>query len=228
MLAPLSGMRSEQEAIDIFEAAGVPAVKRRRLPADRLASIGSALSGLRFPVVAKVSSADIPHKSEYGGVKLHLDSVEAVCAAINEIAASIAIRAPAARIDGYLIQEQRLGLQEAILGLKRDPAIGPVVTLGMGGVLAEIYADIVVKRAPVTQSEAMEMIDSVRGFATLRGYRGRPTGDIPALAKAVADFSQLGAYDRIAEAEINPLMVGAAGEGVWAVDGRRVLNGGQA
>jgi hypothetical protein len=200
-------------------------VSRRYLAADRLTDIDAMLSGVRFPVVAKVSSPDIPHKTEYGGVWLGLDSIEAVRAAIGEIRTSVMLKAPAARIDGYLIQQQRPGIQEAILGLRRDPAIGPIVTLGMGGVLAEIYADVTVRRAPVTLEEAAEMIEAVRGFATLRGYRGRPKGDIAALAKAVADFSKLGAYDRIDEAEINPLMIGKAGEGVWAADGLLVLKG---
>jgi hypothetical protein len=139
--------------------------------------------------------------------------------AIVTIGAAVARKAPAARIDGFLVQEQKTGVQEVILGLRRDPAIGALVTLGVGGLLTELYADVTTRRAPVTADEAARMIDDVRGLAVARGYRGRPKGDLAALARAVAAFSQLGAYPGIEEAEINPVIVGRDGEGVWAVDG---------
>ena len=117
------------------------------------------------------------------------------------------------------------GLAETILGFKRDPEVGPIVMIGLGGVLAEIYRDVAIRLAPVDRKEALEMIAEVRGLAPVRGYRNLPPGDCPALADAIAAFSQLAAVSSpvIDEAEINPLIVKAEGAGVAAVDGLIVL-----
>jgi hypothetical protein len=111
------------------------------------------------------------------------------------------------------------GLAELILGFKRDPQVGPVVILGIGGVLAEIYKDFAVRLAPVTDADAHAMIQEVKGLAVIRGYRGLPMGDCNALARAVSAFSQLTHVVGTVEAEVNPLLVKAEGEGVVAVDG---------
>ena len=113
------------------------------------------------------------------------------------------------------------GPGEALLGLHRDPEVGSVVVLGAGGVLAEVYRDVAVRPAPVDLDTAREMVAEVRGFAPLRGYRGLLRGDLGALAAAVAAFSQLArtVSPRVAEAEINPLVVLPEGQGVIAVDG---------
>ncbi|MFM9971426.1 MAG: acetate--CoA ligase family protein, partial [Burkholderiales bacterium] len=110
-------------------------------------------------------------------------------------------------------------LAEIILGFKRDPQVGPVVVLGIGGVLAEIYKDFTARLAPVSVEDAAKMIAEVKGLATIRGYRGMPRGDCAALAQTVSAFSQLAFIDSIAEAEINPLIVKNEGAGVVAVDG---------
>jgi hypothetical protein len=111
------------------------------------------------------------------------------------------------------------GLAELILGYKRDPQVGPVVVLGVGGVLAEIYKDFAVRLAPVSVSDARAMIEEVKGLALIRGYRGMPKGDLDALAKAVSSLSQIAHIEDVTEAEINPLIVKHEGEGVVAVDG---------
>ena len=105
------------------------------------------------------------------------------------------------------------------LGYKRDAQVGPVVVLGIGGVLAEIYKDFAVRLAPVSVDQARTMIDEVKGLAVIRGYRGMPKGDLDALAKAVAALSQIAHIEDVQEAEINPLIVKREGEGVIAVDG---------
>jgi hypothetical protein len=109
------------------------------------------------------------------------------------------------------------GLAEVILGFRRDPQIGPVVVLGIGGVLAEIYQDYSVRVAPVGLVEARAMIDEVRGLAVIRGFRGLPMGDVTALCDAVVAMSQL-AFLEVAEAEINPLIVRGEGQGIVGVD----------
>jgi len=128
-------------------------------------------------------------------------------------------------MNGILVQRMEKGAAEAILGYRRDPQVGPVVVLGVGGVLAEIYRDFAVRIAPVSVEEASRMVEEVKGLAVIRGYRGLPRGDTAALAQAVAAFSQLAALEpRVAEAEINPLIVKGEGAGVVAVDGLLVLS----
>ena len=126
-------------------------------------------------------------------------------------------------MNGVLVQHMEKGLAEVILGYKRDPQVGPVVMLGAGGVLAEIYRDLALRLAPVTEEEAARMIEEVKGLAVIRGYRGLPRGDTAALARAVSAFSGLAHLERVAEAEVNPLVVKPEGEGVVAVDGLLVL-----
>ena len=111
------------------------------------------------------------------------------------------------------------GLAEVIVGYKCDPAAGPFVMVGAGGVLAELYDDTSVRVAPVSPDVAREMIEEVVGLAPIRGYRGLPRGDLESLSEAIVAFSTFASDVRIAEAEINPLVVGAEGEGVVAADG---------
>lgn len=209
---------NEQEACRVFSALGVPAA-----PSAVITSPEQAVE-LDFPVVAKILSPDIPHKTDAGGVVVNIASSGELAMAAAGIIARVHGRHPAARIEGVLVQRMEKGLAEVILGYRRDPQVGPVVVLGVGGVLAEIYRDIAVRLAPVTVEEASRMIGEVKGLAAIRGYRGLPRGDTAALAQAVAAFSQLSHLEpRVAEAEINPLIVKREGEGVVAVDGLLVL-----
>jgi hypothetical protein len=170
-------------------------------------------------LVVKLVSADLPHKTEAGAVTLGVYEPSDISRAVAAMLRSARQYRPDARIDQILVQEQVAPIQEAIIGFKREPAIGPLVTLGVGGIFAEIYDDIVVRRAPVCVDEAREMIADVRGFRISAGYRGRPKGDLDALAAAVAAFSRLAALDRVLEAEINPVAIRPEGDGVVAVDG---------
>jgi acyl-CoA synthetase (NDP forming) len=174
-----------------------------------------------FPVVAKILSADILHKTDAGGVVLNIANAQELAAAARQILERVKTRHPQAKIKGILVQRMERGLAEVIVGFRRDPQVGPVVVLGIGGVLAEIYKDIAIRPAPVSIADARAMVDAVRGLAVIRGYRGLPRGDCEALARAVAAMSQLAALAErpIAEAEINPLIVKREGEGVAAVDG---------
>ncbi|MGZ5093789.1 MAG: acetate--CoA ligase family protein, partial [Burkholderiales bacterium] len=172
-----------------------------------------------YPVVAKILSPDILHKTDAGGVVLNIGDAEALQSAALDIVTRVRSKHPQAKIEGILVQRMEKGLAELILGYKRDPQVGPVVVLGIGGVLAEIYHDFAVRLAPVSVEGAASMIDEVKGLAVIRGYRGMPRGDLAALARAVSAFSQIAFIDSVAEAEINPLMVKREGEGVVAVDG---------
>jgi hypothetical protein len=124
----------------------------------------------------------------------------------------------AARTTGFIAQPMARGVAEAILGYRRDPLVGPVVALGAGGVLAEIFCDVVLRMAPVTEAEAFAMIDTVKSLAPARGFRNLPKGDLAALARAIENFSHLAALPEVAEAEINPLIVLPEGQGVVMAD----------
>lgn len=220
LLAAATGKQlNEHAACGVFAALGVPVAATRVIQQP-----GEAVD-LAFPVVAKILSPDILHKTEAGGVAIGLGSAAQLREAAEQIVRRVKAARPQARIEGILVQEMKRGRAEVILGYQRDPQVGPVVVLGVGGTLAEIYRDVCVRLAPVSVAEAGEMIDAVKGLAAIRGYRGQPKGDLAALAAAVAAFSQLACIEgrTVAEAEINPLIVGEEGAGVAAVDGLIVL-----
>ncbi|MBV8652602.1 MAG: acetate--CoA ligase family protein [Alphaproteobacteria bacterium] len=200
----------------LFQALGVPCAPSVVLNPDDLPPGDLPFP---YPVVAKILCPDILHKSEVGGVLLDITSAEALRDKATAMVATLRDRVPEARLAGLLVQPMLRGLAEALVGFTRDAQVGPIVTVGMGGVLAELYRDVAVRLAPVSRIEAAAMIEEVRGLASIRGFRNLPRGDVAALAEAVARFSQLAALEapRVAEAEINPLIVMA--NGVVAVDG---------
>lgn len=218
-LAAIAGREPDPaEAAALFGALGLPIVADVTLPSDEVELARADLSAIAFPVVAKVLSADIAHKTEVGGVVVGIDGPEALRAACARIGASVRAARPHAAIAGIQVQPMVRGLAEALLGYRRDPTVGPLVTLGAGGVLAELHRDISIRLAPVGIEDAREMIAEVRGLAPIRGYRNLPEGDVEALAEAVVAFSNLAALGEVAEAEINPLLVRESGRGVVAVD----------
>lgn len=161
------------------------------------------------PVALKILSPDIPHKTEAGGVRLHLQGEEAVRDAFADIIANARAWAPDARIEGVLVQEMVPGGQEMLLGLTRDITFGPVLTIGFGGTLVEVLRDVTFRLPPVTAAEATEALESLRLAPLLHGHRGAPPCDIPALADAIARFSWLATDlgDMIEEIDVNPIAV---------------------
>ena len=207
---------SELDAAAVFAAIGVPMA-----PTAILNDPSAALdTDMTFPVAAKVLSPDLPHKTEAGAVALNISDRAALKDQAQIIWDAAHAHAPDARLEGILVQPMVSGLAEVLVGYRRDPETGPVVVLGIGGVLAEVYGDATVRPAPVDTATAREMINEVRGLAPIRGYRNMPKGDLDALAGVVAAVSRLAAIERpcILEAEINPLCVAKAGAGVLAVD----------
>jgi hypothetical protein len=176
-----------------------------------------AARDLGFPVVLKVDSPDIAHKTEAGGVRLNLRSAQEVEAAGAAALAAVARHAPEARIDGLLVQRQLRGT-EILIGSKRDPQFGPLVAVGFGGVLAEVVADVVLRPAPVAIDHARAMIDELRCRAVLDGVRDLPRVDVERLAEAVARVSELAAAhaDQIAEIDLNPVI--CSGDQIVAAD----------
>jgi len=167
-----------------------------------------------YPVAVKALSADIPHKTEAGGVELNIRDGNELTAALARICKNVG--PSLARV---MVQPMVTGLSEVLVGYRVDRDVGPLIMLAAGGVLAEIYRDRSLRLAPVDLATAREMIDEVRGLAALKGYRNRPAGDLDALAQTIVALSQLAVMDdAVAEAEINPLIVHARGQGVTAVD----------
>ena len=200
------GRLNEMEACDIFAALGItPPGAQIVQHWDEVAIAG--------PVAVKALSPDIAHKTEAGLVFLNVSAGD-----LAGTFARLRDRMPAsARLEGILVSPMHVGLAELILGFRRDPEVGPVVMLGMGGVLAEIRRSVAVRLAPVSLAEALAMIDEVPELQLLTGYRNLPRGDVQALARAVRDMSLLALAPDVTEAEINPLIVKA--EGCVAVDG---------
>ena len=171
-----------------------------------------------YPVAVKVLCAEIAHKTDAGGVALDVADGEALLAAIQKIAATVAERSPGTRIARVLVQPMVSGLGEVLLGYRVDRDVGALIMVAAGGVLTEIARDRSLRVAPVDLATAHEMVAEVRSLTALAGYRGRPAGDLEALAHAIVALSQLAGDASIAEAEINPLIVRPAGAGVVAVD----------
>ena len=213
LAAANSKQLNEFDACRVFGALGVTQA------ATAVIKSPDEAANVQYPVVAKILSPDIAHKTDAGGVVLNIADAAALKSAARDILDRVGQKHPQAKLNGILVQRMERGLAEIILGFKRDPQVGPVVVLGIGGVLAEIYKDFAARLAPVSVEDAAKMIEQVKGLAPIRGYRGMTKGDCAALAKTVSDFSQLAYIDSIAEAEINPLIVKREGEGVVAVDG---------
>ena len=165
-----------------------------------------------YPVALKVLSSAITHKSDIGGVTLGIPDAPALVAAI----AAMRTRLP--QVGRVLVQPMIGGIGEVLIGYRHDPDIGPLVLVATGGIYTEIYRDRSLRLAPVDADTAHEMIAELQGLRLLTGYRGKPAGDIAAMAQAVAALSRLAAEPAVIEAEVNPLVVRAQGEGVVAVD----------
>lgn len=171
-----------------------------------------------YPVVAKVLDADIPHKSDAGGVVVGIKGPEELVQAMRDIQANVAQNLPGHAVSRVLVQRMCAGVGEVLIGIRRDPQIGAIVVLAAGGIFTEIYRDSVMRMAPVDLPTAVEMIGALKATQILDGARGRPKGDLAALAQAVVAVSNLATDPDIIEAEINPLMVLPQGKGVAAVD----------
>lgn len=214
---------NERESLELFRQLGISSPTATVLEARAGYKPRSATGFPPFPVVAKLLSRDLPHKTEAGAVITGIRSHAELGNAMEKMLATARQFAPDAKIEGVLVQAQHTAYAEVLVGLRRDPAVGPVVTVGLGGILAELYRDVAIRLAPVANDDTRAMIEEVRGLATIRGYRGKPKGDLAALAETIAQLSELAVYDRVMEAEINPLFVGAEGGGAIAVDGLVVL-----
>ncbi|MHC4481286.1 MAG: acetate--CoA ligase alpha subunit [Planctomycetota bacterium] len=213
---------AEREARQIAAACGIP------LPASTFAAeqeeAVEAAEQIGYPVVVKISSDDILHKSDAGGVKVGLADGEAVCGAFRDVMDSARSYKPDAALDGVLVQQMAPEGREVIVGVSRDPQFGPVVMFGLGGVYVEVLRDVVFRVAPLSLEEARRMIGQIRTAQILEQFRGEPAADLAALAECLTRISQLAlSFPAIAECDLNPLRIYAEGQGVLAVDVRFAL-----
>ncbi len=209
---------SEAEAKRILAEAGIPAAPEEACPTAEAAVAAAARIG--FPVVLKILSPDILHKSEIGGVLLNVSDAAAVRDGFALLLQRAKDAAPTARIEGVLVAKQLSGGVECILGVHRDPVFGPVAMFGLGGIFVEILKDVSFRRCPFGEAEAEEMIRSIKGAPLLLGARGRPPADIDALKKMLSRLSVFAqqAGPRLAGIDLNPVFAMPAGQGAFAAD----------
>ncbi len=215
------GALNEAEAKALFARFGVPVT--REVVAQTPEAAAGVARGFSAPVVVKILSSEILHKSEVGGVALNIrpEVVGETCRAmLDRVRASTS-----ARVDGFLVQEMVQGAVEMILGFNRDPQLGAYVLLGAGGVTTELYKDVAIRLLPLTRDSARSMIDELTCGALLKGFRGRPLADVEALVDAILAFAGMVRVlgDQLLEAEINPVFVLPQGQGVRAGDSLVVL-----
>ena len=174
-----------------------------------------------YPVVLKILSAGIAHKTEVGGVRLNIADPAQLQLACDAMLASVQQHAPQARIDGFLVQPMASGgVAELIAGVTHDAVFGPSLTVGLGGVLTEIYQDASHRLLPVDEGMVREMLHELKAWPLLDGFRGRPKADVDACCATVAALShaQQSLGDRVSDIEINPIQVRAQGQGAWGLD----------
>lgn len=211
------GVLSYQSTDELMQAHGIAMA-----PTVLARSVGEAVAAaeqLGYPCVLKVASADIPHKTELGALRLGLRDRDEVQSAYQEMLASVQGKKPDARIEGVLVQKQAKGV-ECLLGISRDDQLGPTLVMGLGGVFVEILADVQIRIPPIGAAEARRALESLKGAKVFAGARGAPPADIDALADMAARLSWL-AHDyknEIVELDLNPVVVLPQGQGAFAVD----------
>jgi len=213
---------TEEEGKDVLRAYGMNTP--RETVVTRRDKVIQAAREIGYPIVMKVSSPDIAHKTDVGGVITGISNDRAAKNAFDQIYANINKRMPQARIGGVIIEEMVEG-EEVIVGVTCDPQFGPFITFGLGGLYVEVLKDVSHRLAPITVAEAKQMISEVKSYPILLGARGRKALDINAVADTIVRVSQISQdFEEIQEIEINPLMVQE--DGCIAVDALVVISGG--
>lgn len=215
---------TEIESKELLRQAGINIIDTK-LATSRPEAV-SISKQLGFPVVLKIASPDIVHKSDAGGIRLGLETPEQVEKAYDEILTAISQKHPQARVQGVSVQRMAPPGIEVIIGMSRDAQFGPVLMFGLGGVWVEILEDTSLRIIPVTQKDAAEMIREIKGYQLLTGYRGQVPVDIPKLEDfllAVSDFVEQNPI--VKELDLNPVI--AYTDGAIAVDARVILEDSQ-
>ena len=222
--ARLAGWPDAGGTLDEHRSKQLVAAYGLRITAEQLvATVEEALvaaARIAAPVALKLVSADIPHKTEAGVLRLGLDTPEAIRTAWDAILESARRHRPDARISGMLVQEMVVGGEELLLGVSRDPVFGPVITVGLGGIFVEVLRDVAIALPPLSHERALELLQGLRCYPLLAGARGRPMLDVDAAADAIVRLSWLAvdAGERLTELDLNPIRVLPKGRGIRVVD----------
>lgn len=211
---------TEFESKRILKQVGIPVVETRLAKTQKEAVSLSQKIG--FPVVLKIASPEVIHKSDSGGVKLSINNVTEVKRAYNEILKKVGKQYPDAVIQGVSVQKMVRPGTEVIVGTSKDPQFGPVIMFGLGGIFVEVLKDVSFRIIPVTERDVQEMVKEIKGYPLLQGVRGKESSDIPALVEMILKISNVvEEYPQIKELELNPIF--AYRDGAVAVDARIIL-----
>ncbi len=210
------------QAMEVLKAYGFPV-----LPfgfAQDAKTAAAKAKEIGYPIVLKAISPQIVHKFDFGAVRLNLRTTEDILEACKEIQEKFAKVYPQGKLEGFFIQKMSAKGIEVILGMNRDPRLGPAIMFGLGGIYVEVMKDVTFRLAPVRQRSAELMVESIRGFKILKGVRGEKGSDIPKVVECIERLSQLvSEYDQIQEIDVNPLMVHEEGQGASVLDARIIL-----
>ena len=210
------------ESFDVLKAYGIPTVGTA--VTETLNETLGAAGKIGYPLVMKIVSPEISHKSDVGGIKLDLKNADEVKKAYREMMLNIPKKRPEAVLEGVQLQQMLAAGKEVIIGMIRDPTFGPMLMFGLGGVYVEILKDVSFAITPISETEARDMINEIKAFPLLAGARGTRPADIDALVDTIIRVSRLVCdFPEISEFEINPMMVFEEGKGALAVDMRLIL-----
>lgn len=211
---------TEIEAKELLKEAGIPVIETKLARTKKEAI--SLSKGMGFPVVLKIASPEIIHKSDSGGVKLQLTNVTQVSKAYSEIMSSIRRNHSRVIIEGVSVQKMARPGIEVIVGMSQDAQFGPVLMFGLGGILVEVLKDVSFRIVPVTREDANEMIREIKGYSLLQGYRGQESVDISSLEQIIVKVSEfVERSPQVKELDLNPIF--AYKDGAVAVDARIIL-----
>jgi acetate---CoA ligase (ADP-forming) subunit beta len=211
---------SEIESKQVLHEAGIPVALA--ILAHDAKEAAKAADNTGLPVVLKIVSPDVTHKSDVGGVRLGLESAEEVEEAYEEIVSAVKKAQPDARIEGVAVQKMAPPGTEVIVGMSKDPQFGPVMMFGLGGILVEVLKDVAFRIVPLEPKDARDMVREIKGFPVLEGVRGQKPADIVALENLIIKVSEfVEAHPEIEELDLNPVF--AYPDGVLAVDARVVI-----
>ncbi len=214
---------TEIEAKELLKQAGVNVVDTKLASSQEEAIIISKQLG--FPVVLKIASPDVVHKSDAGGVKLGLKTSRQVGKAYDDIMAAIKQKYPEAKIQGVSVQKMARPGVEVIIGISKDRQFGPVLMFGLGGILVEILKDVSFRIVPLTKRDARELIREIKGYPLLEGYRGQEAVDVTNLEELILKVSNFVEQNpEVKELDLNPIF--AYSDGAVAVDARVILEEG--
>lgn len=215
---------TEIESKELLKAAKIPVVETK-LATSKTGAVEIARK-MGFPVVMKIVSPDVTHKSDAGGVKLGIANATQAGKAYSEILANVKKYNPKAKITGVSVQKMAKQGIEIIIGMSKDAQFGPVIMFGLGGILVEVLKDVAFRIVPLTKRDASEMITEIKGFPVLKGFRGQEPANIPFLEDLIVKVSDfVDKNPQIKELDLNPVF--AYKDGAMAVDARIILESGK-